>query len=305
MENKEIRLLVIDEENQNQRIDKLIADHYDDISRTQIQNMLRAGEILVNEKTCKPNYKLNFQDNIKIYMPTVEVVEIKPENIVIDILYEDDDLLIVNKPKNMVVHPGAGHISNTLVNALLFHCDGNLSTINGPLRPGIVHRIDKDTTGALIVCKTDFAHIDIAMQLKNHTITRKYKAIAQGILKEEQGIIDAPIGRDKKNRKKMAINHVNGKNSITHYKVLKTFNKYTFIECQLETGRTHQIRVHMASVNHPILGDTLYNPHPSPYKLNGQVLHAETIGFIHPRTGDYMEFKAEIPEYFQNLLNNM
>ena len=220
----------------------------------------------------------------------------------LDIIYEDDDFLIVNNPKDMVVHPAPGHYTGTLVNGLMYHCKNHLSNINGVLRPGIVHRIDKDTTGALIICKNDYSHNFIAEQLKVHSITRKYVGIVQGVVKDESGTINAPIGRHPVNRKEMAINHKNGKEAVTHYKVLKRFDKYTFMEFQLETGRTHQIRVHMASIHHPLLGDTVYNHNKCPFKLEGQCLHAKTIGFIHPTTKEYVEFEAPIPEYMEHLL---
>ena len=236
-------------------------------------------------------------------LPEPEELNVEPENIPLDILYEDDDLLVVNKPKGMVVHPAAGHSSGTLVNAVLYHCRGNLSGINGVLRPGIVHRIDMDTTGALVICKSDFAHQSLAEQLSVHSITRKYRAIVHGNLKEDEGTVRGAIGRHPTDRKKMAINERNGKPAVTHYRVLERFGNYTYIECQLETGRTHQIRVHMASIGHPLLGDAVYGPKKCPVKnLQGQTLHAMVLGFIHPRTGAYMEFEAPLPEYFSNLL---
>ena len=236
-------------------------------------------------------------------LPEPEELNVEPENIPLDILYEDDDLLVVNKPKGMVVHPAAGHSSGTLVNAVLYHCRGNLSGINGVLRPGIVHRIDMDTTGALVICKSDFAHQSLAEQLSVHSITRKYRAIVHGNLKEDEGTVRGANGRHPTDRKKMAINERNGKPAVTHYRVLERFGNYTYIECQLETGRTHQIRVHMASIGHPLLGDAVYGPKKCPVKnLQGQTLHAMVLGFIHPRTGAYMEFEAPIPEYFSNLL---
>ena len=236
-------------------------------------------------------------------LPKPEELNVEPENIPLDILYEDDDLLVVNKPKGMVVHPAAGHSSGTLVNAVLYHCRGNLSGINGVLRPGIVHRIDMDTTGALVICKSDFAHQSLAEQLSVHSITRKYRAIVHGNLKEDEGTVRGAIGRHPTDRKKMAINERNGKPAVTHYRVLERFGNYTYIECQLETGRTHQIRVHMASIAHPLLGDAVYGPKKCPVKnLQGQTLHAMVLGFIHPRTGAYMEFEAPLPEYFSNLL---
>ena len=236
-------------------------------------------------------------------LPEPEELNVEPENIPLDILYEDDDLLVVNKPKGMVVHPAAGHSSGTLVNAVLYHCRRNLSGINGVLRPGLVHRIDMDTTGALVICKSDFAHQSLAEQLSVHSITRKYRAIVHGNLKEDEGTVRGAIGRHPTDRKKMAINERNGKPAVTHYRVLERFGNYTYIECQLETGRTHQIRVHMASIGHPLLGDAVYGPKKCPVKnLQGQTLHAMVLGFIHPRTGAYMEFEAPIPEYFSNLL---
>ena len=236
-------------------------------------------------------------------LPEPEELNVEPENIPLDILYEDDDLLVVNKPKGMVVHPAAGHSSGTLVNAVLYHCRGNLSGINGVLRPGIVHRIDMDTTGALVICKSDFAHQSLAEQLSVHSITRKYRAIVHGNLKEDEGTVRGAIGRHPTDRKKMAINERNGKPAVTHYRVLERFGNYTYIECQLETGRTHQIRVHMASIGHPLLGDAVYGQKKCPVKnLQGQTLHAMVLGFIHPRTGAYMEFEAPLPEYFSNLL---
>ena len=240
-------------------------------------------------------------NDILLILP--EELNVEPENIPLDILYEDDDLLVVNKPKGMVVHPAAGHSSGTLVNAVLYHCRGQLSGINGVLRPGIVHRIDMDTTGALVICKSDFAHQSLAEQLSVHSITRKYRAIVHGNLKEDEGTVRGAIGRHPTDRKKMAINERNGKPAVTHYRVLERFGNYTYIECQLETGRTHQIRVHMASIGHPLLGDAVYGPKKCPVKnLQGQTLHAMVLGFIHPRTGAYMEFEAPLPEYFSNLL---
>ena len=235
-------------------------------------------------------------------VPEAVEPEILAENIPLDILYEDRDVILVNKPKGMVVHPAAGHYTGTLVNALMYHCREDLSGINGVLRPGIVHRIDMDTTGVLIACKNDQAHNSIAAQLKEHSITRRYQAIVHGVVKEDEGVVDAPIGRHPQDRKKMCINHQNGKSAVTHYRVLKRFSGFTHIECRLETGRTHQIRVHMASLGHPLLGDQVYGPARCPYKLQGQTLHAGILGFIHPTTGAYMEFTAPLPEYFKHLL---
>ena len=286
-----------------ERIDKFLGENLGDLSRSYIQKLLKDGLILVNGKKVKANYKLNEGDQIDVEVPDPEPLDIAAENIPLDILYEDQDLLVVNKPKGMVVHPAHGHYSGTLVNAVLYHCRGNLSGINGVLRPGIVHRIDMDTTGALVICKSDFAHQSLAEQLSVHSITRKYRAIVHGNLKEDEGTVRGAIGRHPTDRKKMAINERNGKPAVTHYRVLERFGNYTYIECQLETGRTHQIRVHMASIGHPLLGDAVYGPKKCPVKnLQGQTLHAMVLGFIHPRTGAYMEFEAPLPEYFSNLL---
>ena len=235
-------------------------------------------------------------------MPQLTEPDILPEDIPLDILYEDEYVLVVNKPKGMVVHPSAGHYSGTLVNAVMAHCHGNLSGINGIMRPGIVHRIDKDTTGALLVCKNDASHRDLAEQLKEHSIKRRYRAVVSGNLKEDQGVIDAPIGRHPVDRKKMAVNYKNGKEAVTHYKVLERFGNATYVECRLETGRTHQIRVHMTSIGHPLLGDEVYGSGKNPYHLQRQALHAMVLGFVHPATGEYMEFTAPLPEYFVKLL---
>ena len=282
----------VDDDFEGVRVDKYLGEILPDISRSYIQKLLKSQHILVNKCVCKANYKVKTDDIINVDIPEPLEANIVAEDIPLDIIYEDDDILIVNKPKDMVVHPAPGHYTGTLVNALMYHCRDNLSEINGVLRPGIVHRIDKDTTGALIV----------AEQLKVHSITRKYVAIVNGVISDDEGTIDAPIGRHEVNRKKMSINYKNGKNAVTHYKVLKRFKKYTYIECQLETGRTHQIRVHMSSINHPILGDELYNNNKCPFKLQGQTLHAKTIGFIHPTTKEYVEFEAPLPEYFKHLL---
>ena len=238
-------------------------------------------------------------------IPDPQEPDIRPENIPLDILYEDQWLMVVNKPKDMVVHPSAGHLEGTLVNAIMAHCGENLSGINGVLRPGIVHRIDKDTTGALLICKEDTVHRNLAEQLKEHSIKRRYRAIVQGNLKEDEGTVDAPVGRHPTDRKKMAVNHKNGKNAVTHYKVLERFGQATYIECRLETGRTHQIRVHMASLGHPLLGDTVYGSSKNPYHLQGQALHAMILGFVHPVTGEYMEFEAPLPDYFLKLLDKL
>lgn len=300
-ENKEI--LIVSEEGRGVRIDRYLSDCYPQWSRSYLQKLLKEENILAEGQHIKANYKLHAGEKITIAIPPLEDVEILPEDIPLDILYEDPWLLIVNKPKGMVVHPAAGHTSNTLVNAIMYHCQGNLSGINGQLRPGIVHRIDKDTTGALVICKDDVTHRALAEQLKEHSITRKYRAIVLGNLTED-GTIEGSIGRHPVDRKKMAINIKNGKPAVTHYHVLENFQKYTYIECQLETGRTHQIRVHMASIGHPLLGDSVYTKSKCPYKLEGQVLHAMILGFIHPATGKYLEVEAPLPDYFSQLLEN-
>lgn len=295
----------IEEALAGERIDKFLSDSLPDVSRSYIQKLIKDGQVTVNQKTVKSNYKLNAGDLLSMEEPELQEPDIEAEDIPLDILYEDSDLLIINKPKGMVVHPSAGHYSGTLVNALMHYCKENLSGINGVLRPGIVHRIDMDTTGSLLVCKNDFTHNHIAEQLKVHSITRVYHAIVHGVIKDDEGTINAPIGRHPIDRKKMSINHKNGKEAVTHYKVLKRFKNFTYIECRLETGRTHQIRVHMSSISHPLLGDAVYGPAKSPYKLQGQTLHAKTIGIIHPRTEEYIEVNAPLPEYFSDLLKKL
>lgn len=289
-------------EMEGERIDKCISGYIDSLSRSYIQKLIKDGNVFVNSVPVKANYKVRVEDGIRFIIPDSIEPDIPAQDISLDILYEDKDLLIVNKPKNMVVHPAPGHYEGTLVNAVMYHCKDELSGINGVMRPGIVHRIDKDTTGSLIICKNDETHNAIAEMLKTHNITRKYRAIVFGVLKENEGTVSAPIGRHPTDRKKMAVNEKNGKHAVTHYKVIERFNGYTYVECQLETGRTHQIRVHMASIGHPLLGDTVYTAQKSPFKLEGQVLHAMTIGFVHPSTGEYMEFAAPLPEYFMKLL---
>ena len=284
------------------RIDKYLTDMDAEHTRSFLQKLIADGGVTVNDKVVKANYKLRLDDMIAYEIPDPVELEVLPEDIPLDILYEDADVLIVNKPKGMVVHPAPGHSSGTLVNAVLYHCKDELSGINGVIRPGIVHRIDMDTTGSLIVCKNDKAHTDIADQIKVHSIHRVYRGIVVGRVSDDEGVIHAPIGRHPIDRKKMAINEKNGKDAITHYKVLQRFERYTYMEFVLETGRTHQIRVHMASIGHPLLGDPVYGPAKCPFQLQGQTLHAMTIGFKHPSTGEYVEFSAPLPEYFQHLL---
>ncbi|MEY8393612.1 RluA family pseudouridine synthase [Lachnospiraceae bacterium 45-P1] len=284
------------------RIDKFLSEQCEEFTRSFLQKLLKSGEVWVNGKQVKASFKVSEGDFISFEAPEAVESMILPENIPLDILYEDHDVILVNKPKRMVVHPAAGHYTGTLVNGLLYHCREDLSGINGVLRPGIVHRIDMDTTGVLIVCKNDMAHHSIAAQLKEHTITRRYEAIVHGVIKEDEGVVDAPVGRHPRDRKKMCVNYQNGKTAVTHYRVLKRFQGFTHIECRLETGRTHQIRVHMAHLGHPLLGDVVYGPAKCPYALEGQTLHAGILGFIHPRTGEYLEFRAPRPEYFERLL---
>lgn len=303
---KELINIVVDENYVNCRIDKFLSDNIDDYSRSYLQKLIKDNYVKVNNKKVKSNYKLSIEDNVEVIIPEPEEIEVVPQNIELDIVYEDKDFIIVNKPQGLVVHPAPGNYDKTLVNAILYHCN-DLSGINGVLRPGIVHRIDKDTTGLLVVCKNDKAHIDIAAQLKAHTITRKYEAIVYHNIKEDEGTVDAPIGRHPVNRKQMAINYKNGKRAVTHFKVLERLkdHKFTYVSLQLETGRTHQIRVHMSSINHPLLGDEVYGPSKSQFKLNGQLLHAKTLGFIHPTTKKYVEFNSPLPGYFKDVLNKL
>ena len=290
--------LQADETYMDERLDKFLSAMLPDQSRSYLQKIIKDGNVLVNGEPKKSSYRLEDGDEVTADLPELK----SPENIPLDILYEDDSILMVNKPKGMVVHPSAGHYTGTLVNAVLWHCQGQLSGINGVSRPGIVHRIDKDTTGVLVVCKNDAAHNAVAAQLKEHSITRKYRAIVHGVIKEDEGTVDAPIGRHPTERKKMASGVKNGKRAVTHYRVLERFQGYTYVECQLETGRTHQIRVHMASIHHPLLGDTVYGPAKDSHHLEGQTLHAMVLGLIHPVTGEYLEVEAPLPEYFENLL---
>ena len=300
-----LQRLTVSPEEAGVRIDKYLTEQLPDITRSYLQKLLKDGSVQMNGKSVKVSTKTAAGAVIELTIPEPEEPEILPEDIPLDILYEDSDVILINKPKDMVVHPAAGHYTGTLVNALMYHCKGDLSGINGVLRPGIVHRIDKDTTGVLIVCKNDKAHNALAEQLKEHSITRKYRAIVCGNLKEDEGTVDAPLGRHPQDRKKMAIVRTGGKRAVTHYRVLARFGNYTYIECQLETGRTHQIRVHMASLGHPLLGDEVYGRVKSPFKLEGQTLHAMVLGFIHPTTGEYMEFEAPLPEYFEKLLEKL
>jgi 23S rRNA pseudouridine1911/1915/1917 synthase len=290
----------IEEEYDNERIDKVISALNEEWSRSKVQQWIKEGLVTVNDKPVKANYKCSAGDVVVIHLPEPEPLHVEPEEIELDIYYEDSDVLVVNKPRGMVVHPAPGHMRGTLVNALLAHCK-DLSGINGVLRPGIVHRIDKDTSGLLMVAKNDVAHTSLVNQLVNKTVTRKYKAIVHGVIPHDYGTIDAPIGRDKHDRQKMAVTEENGKEAVTHFRVLERFNHYTFIECQLETGRTHQIRVHMKYIGYPLAGDPKYGPKKT-LPIDGQALHAGVLGFTHPRTGEYLEFEAPLPKEFEHLL---
>lgn len=294
------------ENQEGERIDRYLSEELEDRSRSYIQKLIKENYVTVNQKPVKANYRLSLGDRLEIDLPEAKEPDIRPEDIPLDILYEDKDIIIVNKPKQMVVHPAPGHYSQTLVNALMYHCGPQLSGINGTMRPGIVHRIDMDTTGSLVACKNDLAHQSLSEQLKEHSIRRIYVAIVHGNIKEDEGTVNAPIGRHPTERKKMSIHSRNGREAITHYRVLERFGNYTYIQCELETGRTHQIRVHMASLGHPLLGDSVYGPKKCPFpNLKGQTLHARTLGIIHPRTGEYLEVNAPLPAYFIELLDKL
>jgi 23S rRNA pseudouridine1911/1915/1917 synthase len=295
--------LYISEEESGKRADIVLTGRLGGLSRSYIHNCLKEGLVTLGGKAVKANYKVRSGDEICIVIPEKKEPSVEAEDIPLDIIYEDDDILVVNKPKDMVVHPAAGHYSGTLVNAVMYHCKGRLSGINGVLRPGIAHRIDKDTTGALVVCKSDVAHRGFAQQLAVHSIKRKYRAIVHGRLKEEEFTIETTIGRHQTDRKKMAANVKGGRQAVTDVKVLRELNGYSYIECTLHTGRTHQIRVHMSHIGHPVLGDEVYGPKKCPVKgLTGQTLHAYMIGFVHPVKNEYMEFYAPLPQYFEELL---
>lgn len=294
-----------DQTDSGKRIDSFLADNTEEMTRSAVQKLIEEGSVEVNGKVPAKNYKLRSGDHICLSIPEPKLPEAKPENIPLDIVFEDDDLLIVNKPKGMVVHPAPGNYDGTLVNALLYHCGDSLSGINGVLRPGIIHRIDKDTSGLLIVAKNDFSHKLLAEQIKEHSFTRKYRAVVYGNLKEDEATINAPIGRHPVDRKKMTVTQKNSREAVTHYKVLKRYAGFTYVELKLETGRTHQIRVHMSSIGHPVAGDPVYGPKKVITSLGGQCLHAYYIEFVHPRTGQTLSFSSGLPDYFTKFLGTL
>lgn len=298
-------IIEVNAENEGERIDKFLSVLVVDSSRTSIQKSIENGYVFVNGKNVNKKYKVQVGDEVKICEQELKVLDAEPENIPLDIVFEDEHLLVVNKPRGMVVHPAPGNYSGTLVNALLYHCKDSLSGINGVLRPGIVHRIDKDTSGLLIVAKTDKAHLGLAEQIKEHSFTREYNAVICGHLKEQSGTVNAPIGRSTKDRKKMCVTAQNSKNAVTHYTVIKEYDKYSHISLKLETGRTHQIRVHMAHLGHAVAGDAVYGNDKFSACLGGQCLHAIKIGFIHPETNEYLEFTTDLPQYFKEFLNKI
>lgn len=298
-------VLKAEETSANARIDKYIAENVENMTRSAVQKLIAEGCVTINGKIPDKNLKLKTGDEIKINLPEPEMCEALPENIPLDIVYEDEDLLVVNKPRGMVVHPATGNYTGTLVNALMYHCGDRLSGINGVIRPGIVHRIDKDTSGLLIVAKNDFAHNILAEQIKEHSFTRKYQAVVVGNLKDDTGTVNAPVGRHQTDRKKMAVTLKNSRNAVTHYKVIARYNGYTHVELTLETGRTHQIRVHMAYIGHPVAGDSVYGGKKYLAKLNGQCLHAYYISFTHPRTNEILSFSAPLPDYFTDFLESI
>lgn len=306
MEKETVYQVIISEQQEGRRIDHLLSESFAELSRSFLQKLIKDGFITVDGKVCtSKKLLLKKQQNVEIRVPEPEILHVEAEDIPLDIRYEDDDLLIVNKPRGMVVHPAAGNYSGTLVNAVMHHCGDSLSSINGIIRPGIVHRIDKDTSGLLMIAKNDAAHRLLAQQLAEHSITRAYRAIVYNNFKEDEGTVDAPIGRDPKNRLRQAVTQTNSKRAVTHYRVLERLGAFTYIEARLETGRTHQIRVHMAHIRHPLVGDPLYGPSKNPFGINGQLLHARLLGFQHPATGAYMEFESEPPEEFRQVLDKL
>ncbi|MFD3448066.1 RluA family pseudouridine synthase [Microbacteriaceae bacterium 4G12] len=299
---EEVVQFVVTEEQKQERIDKVLAGVNEEWSRSQVQGWIKDGVVTVNDQVVKGNYKVKVGDQIQVVVPEPELLDVVPEAMNLDIYYEDADVLVVNKPRGMVVHPAPGHVTGTLVNGLMHHCK-DLSGINGVMRPGIVHRIDKDTSGLLMVAKNDMAHESLVNQLVAKTVTRRYRAIVHGVIQHEKGTVDAPIGRDKIDRQSMTIDE-NGKHAVTHFHVLERFKDFTYVECQLETGRTHQIRVHMKYIGYPLAGDPKYGPKKT-LPIAGQALHAGVLGFIHPRTGEYIEFEAPLPTDFSDLLDHL
>lgn len=300
----EIKSFIVSAEEDGERIDKLLSSKLENFSRSNAARLIESGDVLLDAESCDKKTKVKLGQEITVQIPEPSPTEIIPQNLPLDIVYEDDDLLVVNKAKGMVVHPAPGHYDGTLVNALMFHCKGSLSGINGEIRPGILHRIDKDTSGLLVVAKNDRSHIFLAEQIKEHSFKREYEAVIQGHLKSASGTISAPIGRSKANRLKMAVTTENSKQAVTHYSVIEEFGGYTHLRLRLETGRTHQIRVHMCYIGHPVAGDALYGAKSVP-AFEGQCLHAKTLGFIHPASNEYMEFTSELPEYFKNFLRKL
>lgn len=298
MDNNEI---ILKSTNENERIDVYISSQIEDLSRNSVQKLITDGNIMVNDKKIKSNYKIKLNDSIRIIMPEPEMLDVEPENILLDIIYEDDDLAVINKPQGMVVHPAPGHYSGTLVNGLMYHLK-DLSSINGIMRPGIVHRLDMNTSGLMLVAKNDKSHNFLAKCLKEHSINRIYYALVEGNIKNDSGVIDAPLGRSDKDRKKRTVTYKNSKNAITNYWVINRYGKYTLIKLKLETGRTHQIRVHMKYIGHPVVGDDVYGSKTIKFGLKGQLLHSKSVGFVHPTTKEYMEFESELPEHFQKVL---
>ena len=298
------KTLTPSEADKGKRLDAYIGEATD-LSRSYAQNLIEDDLVSVSGRKVAKKYKIKAGETIMISIPEAKPIDAAPEDIPIDIVYEDEDVIVVEKPRGMVVHPAIGNPSGTLVNAIMYHCGDSLSSINGAIRPGIVHRIDKDTSGLLMIAKNDSAHESLAAQLKEHSVTREYIALVFDNIKKDKLTIDAPIGRDDINRLRKAVNGIGSRDAVTHIRVLKRYGKYTLVAARLETGRTHQIRVHMASIKHPLVGDPLYGPKKQPFGLNGQLLHARLLGFVHPRTGEYMEFSSEIPEYFQEVLDKL
>jgi 23S rRNA pseudouridine1911/1915/1917 synthase len=302
---KELMEMTFDVMQPGERLDVFLSGQIEDLTRSRIQKLISEGSITVNGLSAKANTKLKSGDRVEVEIPEPKETEIVAEEIPLDIVYEDEHMLVVNKAQGMVVHPAAGNYSGTLVNALMAYCGDTLSGINGEIRPGILHRIDKDTSGLLLVAKNDTAHTGLSQQIKEHSLTREYIALVYGNIKTDSGTIDAPIGRDEKDRKKMTITEKNSKNAVTHFFVEERFDKYTLVRCRLETGRTHQIRVHMSKNGHPIVGDPVYGRKKEEFKLSGQLLHAFKVGYIHPVSGEYMEFTRELPEYFSEVLEKL